>query len=346
MQVQNVGGTTIMFTDERFTALNKRFEWVKGQYLNLIEEKRNAAVKTVVSKGYICDVLPFENELYGYKLNGKILPKPVAHDDCHIYHLDSQDKVILIEDISTFSTKLDYSIGFYTLYTYNENIIERIYGNNTEPYQVKWAYSESGKIKETLCWAKEAHDIEVYNYDEAILKTIRHFQKQHKDNRESQFDLEFIYDGKSTLACIRRVWQNGYTQMDYSIKKINYKSLKQRLLTETEQAVVAFLQAHNVEHFTRFALDCYTGHGYVSLCMDTNSDEKYKDSPADWAYCDFASLPLIEFPMDDNQTEKVKKVVIQVAEDLLKAESLRKLTTDSAFKILVFDHNELLDEKP
>jgi len=52
-----------MFSDERFAALKERFEQVKKQYLHMIDEMRNAAAKTVVSKGHMYDVLPFEWEL-------------------------------------------------------------------------------------------------------------------------------------------------------------------------------------------------------------------------------------------------------------------------------------------
>ena len=73
----------------------------------------------------------------------------------------------------------------------------------------------------------------------------------------------------------------------------------------------------------------------MSLCFNTRNDEKYWDSPADWAYFDFKSLPLIEFPLDDSQTDKLRKTLIQLAGDLSNSEVFIK-----PVRVLLFDHNE------
>ena len=263
------------------------------------------------------------------------------HNDCYIYRLDEQRRVLLSENMSEFLKMPAY----FSLYTYFDDHIEHIYGDNSGPYRVEWAYLESGTVKEILCFVKEHQyfSISTLEYEQSVLTGI-HYLREAKGGQP--FDLKFLYDANEVLQTIHRIWPKGQKDTIYSTAKVNFKSLGQRLLAETEQAVSAFLQEHNNEHLSRFALDCYTGHGYVSLCMDTDPEETYKDSPADWAYEDFKSLPLIEFPLDDNQTEKLRKTVIQMAGELLKVECFQKLTANAGFQILVFDHNELIWEKP
>ena len=329
-----------MFDDKRFTALQKRYEEITAQYLTLIEDKRNEAAKTVVSKGCLYNVLPFEAELRGDKLKGKILPEPIIHNDCNIYRLDGQNKVLLVENMSEFLKMPAY----FSLYTYHNSYIERIYGDNRKPYRVELAYLKSDIIIEKLCWAKESCNIEIYAYDQSVLKKISLFQRQHKGGHESNFDLEFIYDTKSVLSCIRRLWPSGHTEMTYSTMKINFKAFGQKLFESSEQAVSAFLSEHSGEQFTRFALDCYSGHGYVSLCMDNSTDDNFKESPADWAYCDFASLPLIEFPLDDKQEETLMKTIVKFAGKLKESDCFKPMMANPAFKNLVFNHNETICE--
>ncbi|MCL2023091.1 MAG: hypothetical protein FWG82_01830 [Oscillospiraceae bacterium] len=323
-----------MFNDERFGALKERFEQVQQRYSDMAEEKKNAATRTVICKGKLYNVLPFESERNGDKLKGKILTEPIAHNDCHIYHLDGQDRVILIEDISPFSSKPGYFICSYTLYNYNDEYIERIAGSNSTLNRVEWAYLKSGTVNEILCWAKHGCIVNLFDYDDYVLTGIRHFQKPHNGNPESKFDLSFHYD-KGNLTLIQRAWVNGRKETIYSTATINFKTLGQRLHTDIEQAITDFLQGHADEQFTRFALDSYMGHGYVSLCFDTRTDDKYWDSPADWAYCDFKSLPLVEFPIDDSQTEKLRKTLLQLAGELSNSEVFK-----NPIWILLFDHNE------
>ncbi|MDL2234456.1 hypothetical protein LJC63_12895 [Ruminococcaceae bacterium OttesenSCG-928-L11] len=324
-----------MFTDNRLALLSERYEQIKFAYKQMIDEKRAASSQTVISKRKRYNVLPYEAERNGDKLNGKAIPEPIIHNDCYIYRINAQGQVLLSERMSE-SLKIP---TYFTLYTYEETLIERIYGDNHRVYRVEWAYLEDGIVKEVLCCAKESNSIEVYQYDGAALAFIHHFQKSNKNGAESRFDLAFHYNKKGVLACIIRVWPSGRTETIFSTAKLNFKVLGGRLYSEIAQEVSIFLSAHKGERLTRFALDCYSGHGYVSLCMDTSLDEEFRDSPADWTYCDFASLPLVEFPLDDSQSEKLGKTILQVAAELRKAECFDLLAVDTAFEILVFDHN-------
>ena len=328
-----------MFSDERFDKLKARFGQVKKEYMAMVGEKRKTAAKTIVSNGCLYNVLPFENELNGEKVNGKIIPKPIPHNNCFIYRLDESDRVSLVENMSDFLE----APAFFSLYAYSDDRIEHVYGDNTRPYRVKWAYLEpGGRTKEILCFDK-VFSIDIFEYTESVLTQIR-FLRETKGGHS--FDLKFHYDEKAVLQAIHRVWQTGSIETVYSTAKANFKALGQRLFADTGQAVSDFLRQHESERLTRFALDAYTGHGYLSLCMDTGLDDRFKYSPADWEYCDFRSLPLVEFPLDDKQSQKLRKTLVQLARDLLESDCLRNLTASPTFKILVFDHNGLIAEKP
>jgi hypothetical protein len=330
-----------MLNDERFAILKERFEGfeeIKKSYFDMIEEKRNAAAQTIISKGAMFNVLPFENEQHGNKVKGKVLPEPIIHDDCRIYHLDGERRVLLEEMMSEF---LKMPANF-SLYTYFDDYIECIHGTNHEVIAVSRAYLCNGMVKEMLSWAVRGCSISFYDYEQSTLTAIRVCQREHLKEDEIRSAYEFSYDTKGALSCIRRVWENGGSQVEYSTMKINYKALEQRLFTEAEKAVSEFLQQNKAEKFTRFSLDCYSAFGYIVLCLDTDDDEEILHYPACWKYPDFATLDLIDFPLNDTQEKKVHKTIIKVADDLLKADFFSNLAADDKFKFLVFDHHGLL----
>ncbi|MCL1918285.1 MAG: hypothetical protein FWG14_08215, partial [Peptococcaceae bacterium] len=306
-----------MFKDKRFTAMQQRFREVSKLYPKMIEDRRSEAAKTVVSKGRLYNVLPYEAQLQGDKLNGKILPEPIIHTDCYIYRFDEQGRVVLTENMSEFLERP----AFFSHYSYYEDYIERIYGESEEPYRVDWAYMKNGIVKEKLVWSDEEQEMEIYIYDQEVLTDIQLFGKTYP---ASNFKL--LYDAKSVLACIHRTWEDGQRKMVYTTETINFKKFSHKFLLGLENAVIVFLEEHKNEKFTRFAMDCYSGHNYVSLSMDTSADEEYKDSPVDWLYYDFASLPLIDFPLDDRQEDKLIKAVVQAARALKRSEGFASLT--------------------
>jgi hypothetical protein len=236
----------------------------------------------------------------------------------------------------------------FSIYTYHDNYIEHLYGNNhssiTGPNRVEWAYLDSDTVTEKLYWAMYGFGIDIYIYDQSFLRKIHHVSRQHDDGSDYIREYEFIYDAKNTLSCIRQIWPEGGTRMIYSTMRINYKAFGAKLLECAQQAVSAFLCEHDGEQFTRFAMYCFTGHSYVCLCMDTSTDDETEESPADWTYFDFANFPLIDFPLDDQQEENLMKSIVKVAKEFKETECFQTLTANTAFRIMVFNHEYLICE--
>jgi hypothetical protein len=198
-----------MFSDKRFGEVKKRFNQVQANYFNLIEEKRKSSKKTIISKGRLYNVLPFENERTGFKVKGKIISEIIIHNECYIYRFDSQNNVTLSEQMSKFLKIPTY----FTLYSYRDDFIERIYGDNDELYRVEWVYLEQKKVKEMLCWSVKSCIFEVYNYDQSMLQSINCFQKPHKET-ECNYDIIFHYSNE-TLSSIHRKWPTGEEETDF-----------------------------------------------------------------------------------------------------------------------------------
>lgn len=334
-----------MFDDAQFEALQERFADVGEQYSELIEQKRSESVENIIVKGNLYDVFPYEIEQRGDKRKGKTLTEIIPHNECHIYHFDAEQRLILIENVSPFAFDR-FPIAYYTLYSYNSGYTEKIYGAIDKPYRVEWGYYSQGLMQETLCWAKQSCNKEEYLYNGELLQAIHHTQRQHKDGAENSFDLQFVYNDKKELTSIFRKWPSGRTEITYSTQKINYKKLEDTIYNKCFDAVSAFLNENKGKTFTRFAMDSYTGDisSYACLAFDQSGDAKYADSPADWTDFDFASFDLINFPLDDQQIEKLQEVLAKVAVRLVAANAFSPHQNNPAFKVLLFDHNAPLTE--
>lgn len=90
------------------------------------------------------DILPFENELRGYKLRKKELKRMVMENKCCIYHFDAEDRVCLIEEANTFFSRIDD----YTFYDYYDNCLYRYICQSDGIINISRYFLENGKIIE------------------------------------------------------------------------------------------------------------------------------------------------------------------------------------------------------
>jgi ribosomal protein L33 len=312
--------------------------------MSLVEEKRCQAIRSVFSKDRLLNVLPYEAEKDTKKLDGKALTEPP--DGNHfIYRFDDRDRVILIETVDPFPY-------YFAIYTYHDDVLEKIFGDVFSGKYgityVEWAYLESGAVVEKLRRWEKSSVMEVYSYDQAVLRIINCHQIWDNNDSGISYDYEFTYDVEGVLCSIRRVDSSGDSEMIYATskakkevsKRINFKKFGQTLRDSMEQAISAFLSEHEWERFACLALNFFTGFGYVTLSMGTDADYKEDDHPTTWTYPDFASFPLFDFRLSDSQTFTLSLTTHDIARGLIKSDCLKALTANGTFQISVFSHGD------
>ena len=204
-----------MFDDAIFEELRKKFKETKAGFNEIISEVRSRAVKTVYSKGELHNVLPFENELMGSKVSGRVIPNEIIDDNCNRYSYDDKGRVILKENMSSFLKMFFYDTdNITTMYWsyYDLSNITRYEMKNGRPNK---AYSVAIGGERTADY--------IYNGNElaAVEEEYTHESMRRK--------LCFYYKKDGKLLKIIGRYENGYSNVCFTSEKINYKKLEERL---------------------------------------------------------------------------------------------------------------------
>lgn len=327
---------------EEFTKLESNYKHACENWQSLIDNARSRSVRTTITKGEIIDVFPFENEQYGNKTNGKQIPEVVMDNDCYIHHFDQEGRLILKENMSEFLSAPYY----FSLYHYHKDSVEYIYGaiNSVYRYQL-FILSDIGEFVRNLTYAKEGKLYEYYYHENGrIVKSELH-QIQNEQNiiHDYYCQYDYLYDKKDTLQLIHRTDAHGGMDTTYSLKKINFKKLEQRIFEEMKSGMEQFMDTHKGEQFTRFAIAADSPHS-MYLYIDTSADPEYLQYPADWKYTEIVTVDLIDHPLDDQQTEKLMDCIAKSLIALLNLDMFSELIKNQNFKALLFDHQGFAKE--
>ncbi|GAA0077048.1 hypothetical protein UT300005_14260 [Clostridium sp. CTA-5] len=310
-----------------------KYKAAKNNFSKIMADVQLKCVSTVISKGVLYNVLPYENELNGDKVKGKKIAEPICKNDCYRYSFDEQGRIILVEEMSEFLGHFHYA----TMYFYHDDMIETMYWDADTLYNFTvYLLGENGPIEVYFC-SDKSEVYKKYYYENACLMKIA--SKTKRDTIEIGIDFNFFYKSNGILQKIIRSWDSGGTEVVYTTDKINYKRLEQRLLNEMEKSILGFTEQNSDKKITLMAFMCYPGHGYLSLSADT-CDCVDKDSPADWEYVDFASSNLVDIPLDDKEEEKVLTTIAKVADAITKLTVFSKLSKADGFYCTMFNHDE------
>ncbi|HCT5824052.1 TPA: hypothetical protein OT171_004979, partial [Citrobacter sedlakii] len=99
--------------EKRYVEVSSDCEKYLSKYISCISSNLNG---TVISKGALYNLRPYEMERAGFKKGRKLNKLPSAIKNTHVYYFDKLDRIILVE-----------------IYGQSENIINReccIYGDN------------------------------------------------------------------------------------------------------------------------------------------------------------------------------------------------------------------------
>ncbi|MBD5135681.1 MAG: hypothetical protein HDT39_06940 [Lachnospiraceae bacterium] len=324
----------------------KIFKELKEKYDNMqtvcqlqIDLHKKKSVRKCFNRGYMLDILPFENELRGYKLRKKELKRMVMENNCCIYHFDAKDRVCLIEEANTFLSSIDD----YTFYDYYDNCLYRYICQSDGIINISKYFLENGKITEGYVYARFGHSYEQYVYDGERLEKIvfKHFN--HQQESESSWESRFCYDKKDKLKLIQQVYDNGYMTNCYADVKLNYKKLEISLYEICKEKIELFFKEHEAEEIEAMALRLWIDD--LEPMLDINfrvlGDDEY--SVAEWLYSSFADINIADVPLDSVQQDKIVSIVYAVLIKLVDEGVINK-----DIKLKVFHGGEMeigLDKK-
>lgn len=330
-----------IWNGEEFLALKTKFKKAKKDYLKFIEDAKARSVKQIVSKGAIYDVFPFEVEQHGFKRNGKVIPEIIINNNCYIHHFDSNDRLILKENMSEF-LKIP---AYFSLYYYTDTFIEYIYGSSDiYRYQI-FELEDDGKFVGSKTYAVEGKSYMTYEYEnDLIVRSNDHYIKsEDKPIIDNFYIYDYLYDKQGKLSQIFCNYPFGGKGLIYSTQKVNFKKLEERIFVEMRDSLSQFLEKHKGETFTRFGIDSNSP-DYLYLCLDDSDDEELLYYLADWKYLEIGEITLIDYPLDDAQNNKLLVSIAKALVSLVSLEEFKPLFSLPNFKIVFLDHQDEVKE--
>lgn len=319
--------------------LKEKYAQMEADFARILAQKQAESQKIIISKGKMFNVLPFENELWGYKLKGKEIATPIIDNDCYQYHFDAQNRVILVEEMSKFLKKFHYR----TFYDYGENYIETHYWANDDLYNVSRYVFENEKVIQKIMFAKEGKSYWDYHYTGDVPDSIKisFFDKENKpipdDNILCYYFFQYEENG-NLQSIIRKDGKLSSSEIVYSTKKINFKKLETEFSQWIAANIADFSKNHADEVVSALAVLCYAGHKFVEIALETGKMEFY-DSPADWHYPELATKDLPDIPFDTKDSEKLLVSVAKALNEFTTTEIFKNLNKTSDFVMTIFDHD-------
>ena len=322
--------------DERiFADLKVKNADVENRFDELLSQLRSKAVRTVYSKGVLQNVLPYENELSGYKVNGKIIEKEIIDDNCYRYSFDDKGRVILKENMSAFLGKFHY----YRMYFYSEDRITTMYWTDNELSSITIYRMRDGRIEDKYFGTGKSRCYSEYVYENGVLKSIDEYRNGRKEQKL------FYYKKNGDLLKIIRSCANGFTDTIFSTQKIQYKKLEERLYNELLDVFAVFAQKHGEEKLSALGFVVWTGHGYMTVSAHTGAVNNKECIPAEWSYNELAKLELVRQPLDESEAEHVLASAVKAVDGAVMSEVFEKIKKEKDFYCTVFEHDEEEIEK-
>jgi hypothetical protein len=197
---------------ERLELLKEKFVATQKRQDELFEDLKSKSSRTVITKRPLYNVLPYENEITGYKLNGKVLKQVIQHKDCYIYYFDVNNNLVLIENMTDEFPKPYY----FTMYFYCENMIETMYWQSDRLSNITHYVFQNGIVTDKVMWAERGSSFAHYEYQNDMLVKIATWAKEHKQEEWTKSDIVFHYDLNNIIKEIHQIYPDGYSRMKYS----------------------------------------------------------------------------------------------------------------------------------
>ncbi|HED5893208.1 TPA: hypothetical protein R5R88_003792 [Salmonella enterica] len=193
--------------EKKYIKVSSNCEQYLSEYTSYVLSNLNS---TIISKGALYNLRPYEIERAGFKKGRKLNKLPSKIKNTHVYYFDKLGRIVLIE---TYGQPEDIINKEYCIY--GDNCLERLYFTSTGTLRnISISFFENSMIKKDINWGVYGCSISDYIYIDTILEKITVYQKEHKDPSFSEFDVIFKYNG-GALESITNVFPNGYQEQRF-----------------------------------------------------------------------------------------------------------------------------------
>jgi hypothetical protein len=189
--------------------LKNDFEESQEKFLHFSEMIKSEVVKTILSKGHIFNLRPFEKEISGYH-RGKIIPRmPKLFKGLYVYYFDNQKRIIKVENYKN-NVFLDTEFCFH-----EQGQLKSYYFNNRRLRNIKLSLIENDFTQSVFNYGSNGCTISKYIYNKNDeLTNILSNTKEHQKENWSYFEIIFTYEN-SELSKIMKTFSNGYSKELY-----------------------------------------------------------------------------------------------------------------------------------
>lgn len=195
--------------------LEKEFLEIKDNCESALLSYKSKALsmskETVVSKGALYNVRPYEIERAGFKPGRKLNKIPSNVKNTHIYHFDDTKKIIMVEIYGQSSNVINVEF-----YLYGVDYVKRIFFTSTGKLRniTVSSFNKDKRIEKDINWGEYGCSISDYQYEGETLKMITVQQKEHHDAEFSEYNVVFNYSNEKLLN-IMHIFPNGYSEQRY-----------------------------------------------------------------------------------------------------------------------------------
>ncbi|MGR4052051.1 hypothetical protein [Kosakonia cowanii] len=193
--------------EKRYVEVSSVCEKYLSKYISRISSDLN---RSVISKGALYNLRPYEIERNGFKKGRKLNKLPSAIKNTHVYHFDKLDRIILVEKYGQSENIVNRECCIY-----GDNCLERVCFTGTGTLRnISVSFFEGSAVEKDVNWGMYGCNISNYIYNGSVLEKIIVHQKEHNDPSFSEFDVIFKYKNNE-LEIITNVFPNGYQEQRF-----------------------------------------------------------------------------------------------------------------------------------
>ena len=193
--------------EKRYVEVSSDCEKYLSKYISCLSSDLN---DTVISKGALYNLRPYEMERAGFKKGRKLNKLPSAIKNTHVYYFDKLDRIILTEIYGQSENIINRECCIY-----GDNSLERLYFTSAGTLRnISVSFFEDSIVKKDINWGAYGCCTSDYVYNGSNLEKITVRQKEHKNPSFSEFDVIFKYKNDE-LESITNVFPNGYQEQRF-----------------------------------------------------------------------------------------------------------------------------------
>lgn len=294
---------------DTYEMIVEKYQYYKQNMADIIEKTKAKIVREVYSKGELANKTPLHVECLGYKLKKKILDGPIKAYDCLRYSYDEQDRIIMIEEWTSFGRFSIKDIFIYGKETENIRCSDESIGSLFF-FDHPWGNSE-------YCFSWNAWSqfcVQEYKYENGVLKRINRLWNDIKMQESHQEYLDCIYENNKLIQIVR-VCDNGYTDLQYSTRKPDFNNIK----TEFYEKLKSSIEKH--KNYSVIGLECFLD-DKNPMCALFYTDKKEPDELiADWK-TEPECIQLYDYYFNNSQERKMARVIAEAVVELVKTGEL------------------------